>query len=265
MYYIYSDTVYPGAMKRLIDQLIGQDRREDNPYTEQFSDDTQSSHHQLQPNRRNYSTCVLKATPEILCHRMHVNVQKVKNSTHTNNILYRTFKQQLITDGTVQWRQRSEFQDVVITGDYNPGTGLLKPLSYVHITCTSTSNGETSLLKCTCQIYNTIKCASLSNIELLDEEDAVLDEHITCMHCRFYEEHLHQKSWNLYNITSFTAIDYQVKESLPTINNPVVVLGTPMQAGTTKLPVISEEDVALVHLNFHSTNSRFANCQKGGV
>ena len=67
----------------------------------------------------------------------------------------------------------------------------------------------------------------------------------------------------MYNITSFTAIDCQVKESLPTINNPVVVLGTPMQTGTTKLSVISEEDVALVHLNFHSTNPCFGNCQKG--
>ena len=74
MYYIYSDTVYPDAMKRLIDQIIGKDRREDSPYTEQFSDDSQSSHHQLQPNRRKYSTCVLKVTPEILCQRMHVNV-----------------------------------------------------------------------------------------------------------------------------------------------------------------------------------------------
>ena len=130
----------------------------------------------------------------MLCHRMHVNVQKVQNSTHTNISLYRTFKQQLITDGTIQWRQHSEFQDVVIMSDYNPGTGLLKPLSYVHLTCTTTSNGETSLLKGKCQIYNTIKCAGLSNIELLDDEDAVLDEGITCMHCRFHKEHLHQKS-----------------------------------------------------------------------
>ena len=36
-----------------------------------------------------------------------------------------------------------------------------------------------------------------------------------------------------------------------------------MQTGTTKLSVISEEDVALVHLNLDSTNSCFANCQKG--
>ena len=88
---------------------------------------------------------------------------------------------------TIQWTQHSEFQDVVIMSNCNPGTGFLKPLSYVHLTCTTTSNGETSLLKCTCQIYNTIKCAglSLSNIELLDDED-VLNECITCMHCRFY-------------------------------------------------------------------------------
>ena len=125
---------------------------------------------------------------------MHANVQKVQNRTHANNSLYRTFKQQLITDGTIQWRQHNEFHDVVIMSDYNPGTGLLKPPLYVHLIYTTTSNGETLLLKCTWKIYNTIKCAGLSNIELLDNEDAVLDEHITCMHCRFYKEHLHQKS-----------------------------------------------------------------------
>ena len=53
----------------------------------------------------------------------------------------------LFTDGTIQWRQHSEFQDKVIMSDYNPGTGLLKPLSYVHLTCTTADNDETLFIE----------------------------------------------------------------------------------------------------------------------
>ena len=117
---------------------------------------------------------------------MGVSVHKEQNWTHTDNSIYSTFKQQLIKDGTIKWRQ----------------------------------------------------------------------------HCRFYKEHLYQNSRNLYNITSSTDIHCRVKESLPTLNNPVVVLETPMQTGTTKLSVISEHSLAVVHLNFHSCTC-FANYQNG--
>ena len=72
------------------------------------------------------------------------------------------------------------------------------------------------------------------------------------------------KQWTVCTILHpSTAIHCQVKGSPPTANNPVVVLGTPMQTGTTKLSVISQEDVASVHLNFLSANSCFANCKNG--
>ena len=101
---------------------------------------------------------------------MGVNVHKVQNSTHRNNNLYNTFKQQLVTDGTIQWRQHNDYQDTVIMSDYNPATGSLKPLSYVHVTCTTSDNDTKWLLKCTCQIYNTIQCAGLSDVDLLHGE-----------------------------------------------------------------------------------------------
>ena len=51
--------------------------------------------------------------------------------------------------------------------------------------------------------------------------------------------------------------------SIPTVNNPVVALGTPLQTGTTKLSIISEQKLAGIPLNFHSANSCFAICQTG--
>ena len=74
--------------------------------------------------------------------------------------------------------------------DYSADTGKLKTLSYVHVT--TTNNGQDLFIQCTCQIYNTIKCARLSQVDLQDGQDVVLDESLTCMHCRFYKEHLHQ-------------------------------------------------------------------------
>ena len=41
MYYIYSDTVYPGAMKGLTDLLLRLDQKGGHPFTQsQFSDDS---------------------------------------------------------------------------------------------------------------------------------------------------------------------------------------------------------------------------------
>ena len=96
----------------------------------------------------------------------------------------------------------------------------------MHVTSTLTNDGN-HFVECTCQIYNTIKCAGLSEIELLDGEDVVLDECLTCMHCRFYKDHLHHYREKLHNITSATSIENNIKASLSTLNNPIVVVATP--------------------------------------
>ena len=145
-----------------------------------------------------------------------------KNSTDINQKLYETFRQQLIVDGTIQWRQHNRFQDRIILSDYCAATGELESLSYVHVTSTLTDDGN-HFVECTCQIYNTIKCAGLSEIELLDGE-YVLDECLTCMHCRFYKDNLHHYRKKLHNITSATSIENNIKASLTTLNNPIVVV-----------------------------------------
>ena len=137
-------------------------------------------------------------------------------------------------------------------------------LSCVHVTSTrSERNYHHVLLKCTCQIYNTIQCAGLSGTDLSEGEDVVLDESMTCMHCRFFKEHLMKYSDNLQSIASSSIMDKKVKESLTQLNNPVVLLGMATQNGATKFSVSHEDTVSMIHLYFNASNSCFAKCQKG--
>lgn len=195
---------------------------------------------------------------------MGVNFNTIKNSADLNRNLYSTFSQQLITDGTIQWRTHSDHQDTVIMSDYNPSTGNLSPLSYVHVNCTeSQTNGQGVILKCTCHIYNTIQCAGLSSIDLSHGEDAALDDSMTCMHCRFFKECLLKYRTKIPDITSSLIVDTKVKNSLHLLNNPVVVVGTASQNSTTKLSVLHQSTPAMVHIYFNQSNSCFAKCQNG--
>ena len=166
-------------------------------------------------------------------------------------------------EGTIQWRQHDDFQDIVILSDFSPDTGSLKQLSYVHVTCKNIENGQNILIQCTCPIYNTIKWAGLAKLDLAEDEEAVLDESLTCMHCRFYREHLHEYRHNLNHLTSTHHISQQIKDSLINLNNPVVVLGTPMSTATSKFSVMTDKSIAMVHINFQDGKSCFANCQNG--
>ena len=127
--------------------------------------------------------------------------------------------------------------------DYNPSTGTLSPLSYVHVSCIANdANSEGILLKCTCHIYNTIHCASLTGIDLSQGQDAVLDDSMTCMHC---------------------IVDTKVKNPISLVNNPVIVIGMASQNSRTKLSVIHDDTVAMININFNQSNSCFAKCQNG--
>ena len=94
---------------------------------------------------------------------MGVNIENIQNCTERNNKLYTTFSQQLVTNGSIIWHQHDEIHDTVIMSDYNSSIGTLSPLPYAHITCITNVHGSSNyLLKCTCQIYNTIQAAGLS-------------------------------------------------------------------------------------------------------
>ena len=176
------------------------------------------------------------------------------NSIDNNTSLYYKFKEQLVAEGTIQWRQHNDMQDTVIMSDYSPDTGSLKQLAYVHVSCKHTQDSQNVFIECTCTIYNTIKCAGLSKIELAEDEEAVLDvdDSLTCMHCRFYREHLHQYRHNLHHLISTNAISEKIKHSLTNVNNPVVVLGTPISTATSKFSVMTDIGIAMVPMRSYN-------------
>ena len=259
MYYLHADELYPEGIIGTIKQLLKIDNNElsalPNIDTAAHESCVQSS------KRRKFSTRILKVTHEDLCNNMGVSLTQVNNSTDRNTKLYTTFREQLINDGEIMWRQHNENQDTFVMSDYNSTRGTLSPLSYVHVTHTQSQNDK-YLVKCTCHIYQTIQCAALSGIvNLTEDEDAVLDESMTCMHCRFFKDKLSQ--YNIQNIDSQSSIGHKLKSSVHNVNNPIVVLGIPSQHGTTKLSVVSEESISMVHITFKQGGTCFANCQNG--
>ena len=149
--------------------------------------------------------------------------------------------------------------------DYDPSTGVPTPISYAHVKCIllQDCNQEKPLVICKCKAYNAIKCAGLSNDDqCCADEDTVLDSSMTCMHCRFYTDNLHQFQGSLHDIQSSSLLTQKVKASLQTLNNLVVLSGLQNQYGTTKLSVSSEDSLGTIHITFQNGGRLcFANCQ----
>ena len=254
MYYILAGDFYTeSVVLSTIEKLLQIDSFNDG----NLPDDEETFH---KSKRRKYSPQIVKVTKELLCNHMGISMENVSNSVSRNNGIYITFKEQLINDGTIMWRQHNNLKDTVVMSDYNPTTGFLSPLSYVHVTSTKCDNQ--TLLKCSCHIYNAIQCAALSQVPL-SNEDIYLHESMTCMHCRFFTEMLEEFQQNLYNIQSTSITARKVKSSLCTINNPILLMGIASQCSTTKLSVVSEEDMSIVHISFNTNNTCYANCQNG--
>ena len=95
--------------------------------------------------------------------------------------LYTKFKNQLLTLGTIKWRYNQDGRNVCIMNDYSVN-GHLMPNSFVHISSEFTDD-DTLVIHCSCQIYNFIQ-----NVEI--EEGSEIAPETSCMHCRFFQEHL---------------------------------------------------------------------------
>ena len=108
------------------------------------------------------------------------------------------------------------------------------PQSFVHIECTKGTNDEDIFIQCTCNIYNLIQRAAHQESHILPE-DVILDENLTCMHCRFFREHLLHAYTTVTTqpTTEFTRPLFMVHESLQHMNDPVQLVGNVIQGGTT--------------------------------
>ena len=109
--------------------------------------------------------------------------------------------------------------------DIKHTTGHLMPQSFVQVECTKPIDEEDNL----------IQRVAHQEAELLPGEEIVPDSNLTCMHCRFYREHLLDAYAQVTTqpTTSFTRTHHMVHDSLQYINDPVQPVGNVIQGGTT--------------------------------
>ena len=121
--------------------------------------------------------------------------------------------------------------------------GHLMPNSFAHISSEFT-DGDTPVIHCSCQIYNFIQ-----NVEI--EEGSEIAPETSCMHCRFFQEHL----LNAYEVinqgcTNIAQPLEMVRSSIQFMNDPVLLLGDVLHTGTTKYSVKGDDFFSLVTVNF---------------
>ena len=117
----------------------------------------------------------------------------------------------------------------------------------------------TIVIKCTCEIYKFLQ----HSLDEEDKQDGDLDPDSSCMHCRFFKEHLMGAYESITEGTTPVSRPLQiVQNSLQFMNDPVLLLGESYKNGTTKFSVNGNEHFALVTVTFHMGNC-FIKCHAG--
>ena len=89
--------------------------------------------------RRKQSSHTISVTAHAVFQHLGCNAAVELNSVNRNSTLYTSFKEQLITEGTIKWRYHDDLEDVCVMSDYHSTTGLLLPP--VFCSCHSFENG----------------------------------------------------------------------------------------------------------------------------
>jgi hypothetical protein len=215
--------------------------------------------------RRRNRARIVTATPAAIS--SHLGVDLADNSAQPDRSMYTKFAEELATDGVIHWRQHSGDTDVVALNDYCMSSGDFLPSSFVHVTShTNDIDPEKPLLKCSCQIYNEIQNATVSNIQLDPDEEVYLDPaKLTCMHCRFYQDQLKDiPNQQLEGGDLSSNLLSKVKETWSNLGEPVIVIGSVLPHTCTKLSVVGEDggNYAFIHITFEK-GICYAKCQNG--
>ena len=135
--------------------------------------------------------------------------------------------------------------------DYCKSTGAFIPNKYVHVKCIMISENDIALC-CSYDMYSYIQMSSHQEVPLWPEDEPYLDQSLTCMHYRFYKDHLVNAYENICNsITTLTRSLAIVKESLQHMNQPIQLLGNVIDRGTTKFSVKETNSYLIVHISFY--------------
>ena len=100
--------------------------------------------------RRGNTQQDLSVTQRAILSEVGADIYVQMNCANPSRTLYAIFVKQLLTEGSMKWRQHESNVDICVMNDYNPTTGYLMPQSFVHVSCTD-ENGNL-FLRCTCMI-----------------------------------------------------------------------------------------------------------------
>ena len=94
--------------------------------------------------------------------------------------------------------------------------------------------------------------SSNQEVPLWPEDEAYLDQGLTCMHCRFYKYHLVSVYENICNSTTTKTRSLAiVKESLQHMNQPIQLLGNVIDRGTTNFCVKGKNSYSILDISFY--------------
>ena len=142
--------------------------------------------------------------------------------------------------------------DICVMNDYHLTTGYLMLQSFVHVNCT---NEDGNLcLRCTCRIYDIIQRAAKQETPLSPGKDFVPNSSLTCMHCRFYKDHLNNAYERISSEPQGNLLRalHMFHESLQYMNDPVQLVGSVINQGTTRFSCQGKESYSLIHMLFYN-------------
>ena len=208
---------------------------------------------------------IMSVTARSIVEEVRANLNNVLNSVHSNHTIYKTFKEQLVTEEIIQWHYHDDTTDVCIMNDVNTSTGFMMPNLFVHITSHAQENQD-PIMKCSCAIFDLIQQSAKQETKLLpgQEEELIPDVQLTCMHCRFYKEFLTGAYFQATHETAEVprAVSF-VQDSLSNMNIEVQLVGNVVPNSSTKLSVQgTSASFSVVSLTF-ANGKMCARCSNG--
>ena len=213
--------------------------------------------------KRKQSACLVSVTQCAVFDEVGADLNAFLNKANSEHHIYEVFHEQIISEGEIRWRYHEDGKDIVLMMNYNCTTGYMMPENFVHVTCTRGIDNEI-YLQCTCPIYDLIQRAGHHETPLLQEQEAVPNQQLTCMHCRFYSHHL----LDMYNkLTTersgpMSHLEAKINTSLQYMNTDVQLAGNVIYSGTTKFLCKSFDSLAIVNITFHNGKC-YARCTQG--